>query len=151
VGFAPVGSLHTPKTDSPKDIEAARKATFDINEEGWTYNYSWYCDPVILGHYPQQGLELFGSDVPEYTQEDMELICQPLDIFGVNIYSGAVVEADKEGNPVPVASPRGFPMTMFRWLVNPRSLYFGPKFLQERYKLPIVITENGLASMDWVH
>src|SRR5690606_36940397 len=51
VGFAPVGSLHTPKTDSPKDIEAARKATFDINEEGWTYNYSWYCDPVILGHY----------------------------------------------------------------------------------------------------
>jgi len=40
---------------------------------------------------------------------------------------------------------------MFRWTINPSSLYWGPKFLSERYKLPVVITENGLASMDWVH
>jgi beta-glucosidase len=42
-------------------------------------------------------------------------------------------------------------MTMFRWPVQPDALYWGPKFLQERYQLPVVITENGLASMDWVH
>ena len=42
-------------------------------------------------------------------------------------------------------------MTMFRWPVQPDALYWGPRFLQERYKLPVVITENGLASMDWVH
>lgn len=151
IGFAPVGSLHTPETDSPQDIEAARKATFDISEKVWTFNYSWYCDPVILGHYPEQGIKCFGSDVPDFTTEDMELICQPLDIFGVNIYSGVVVKADKQGDSVPVPEPTGYPMTMFRWFINPRSLYYGPKFLQERYNLPIVITENGLASMDWVH
>ncbi|MDF1808530.1 MAG: GH1 family beta-glucosidase [Phycisphaerales bacterium] len=151
IGFAPVGSLHTPETDSPADIEVARKETFNIDKEGWTYNYSWYCDPVFLGHYPEQGIELFGDDVPEYTKADMELIHQPLDICGVNIYSAGVVRADEKGNPVAVPNETGFPMTMFKWTINPRSLYFGPKFLNERYGLPIVITENGLASMDWIH
>jgi len=31
------------------------------------------------------------------------------------------------------------------------SLYWGPKFFYERYKLPIVITENGMANCDWVY
>lgn len=151
VGFAPVGSLHTPETDSSADIEAAREASFRIDENGWTYNYSWYCDPVFLGHYPKQGIELFGDDVPEFTDDEMELIHQPLDICGVNIYSAAVVRAGEDGKAEPVPGATGYPMTMFKWTLEPRSLYFGPKFLQERYKLPIVITENGLASMDWVH
>ncbi|MEX0876127.1 MAG: GH1 family beta-glucosidase [Phycisphaerales bacterium] len=151
VGFAPVGNLHTPATDSPADIEAARRATFEIPEKGWTYNYSWYCDPVMLGNYPEQGLRLFGADAPKFTDADLELMHQPLDVFGVNIYSAGVVKANENGDPEPVAGHRGYPMTMFRWSVNPCSLYYGPKFLQERYKLPIVITENGLASMDWVH
>ncbi len=151
IGFAPVGNLHTPETDSAADIEAARRATFDIEEKGWAFNYSWYCDPVFLGHYPEQGLELFGDDVPEFTAQEMELINQPLDICGVNIYSSVIVRAGENGDPERVPSVRGHPMTMFKWTIIPRSLYFGPKFLQERYGLPIVITENGLASMDWVH
>ncbi|MBO6513061.1 MAG: beta-glucosidase [Phycisphaerales bacterium] len=151
IGFAPVGCLNTPATDSAEDIEAARRATFGIDPDGWTYNYSWYCDPVLLGEYPEVGLKLFGDDVPKWTDADMELMHQPLDLFGVNIYSAGVVRADEQGDPVPVANPRGFPTTMFRWTINPSSLYWGPKFLQERYNLPVVITENGLASMDWIH
>jgi Beta-glucosidase/6-phospho-beta-glucosidase/beta-galactosidase len=34
--------------------------------------------------------------------------------------------------------------------VVPESLYWGPKFLYERYKLPILITENGLSCTDTV-
>jgi len=30
------------------------------------------------------------------------------------------------------------------------TLYWGPKFIYERYQLPIVITENGFAGLDWV-
>ena len=37
-----------------------------------------------------------------------------------------------------------------KWQVTPESLYYVPKFLQEKYKLPIVITENGLCCPDWV-
>lgn len=151
IGFAPVGSLHTPATESPEDIEAARKASFTVPEEGWTYNYSWYCDPVMLGHYPEQGLRFFGADVPKFTDADLETMHQPLDMFGVNIYSAAVTRAGADGEPKTLPNPRGYPTTMFRWTINPSSLYWGPKFLSERYKLPVVITENGLASMDWVH
>ena len=151
IGFAPVGNLNTPLTDSPEDIEAARKATFDVPDEGWTFNYSWYCDPVMLGHYPEQGIEFFGKDVPDFTDADLETMHQPLDMFGVNIYTAGIVKAGADGKPEAMPNKRGFPTTMFRWTINPSSLYWGPKFLSERYKLPVVITENGLASMDWVH
>lgn len=35
-------------------------------------------------------------------------------------------------------------------MVTPETLYYTPKFLYEEYHLPVVITENGLSSMDWV-
>ncbi len=151
IGFAPVGNLNTPASESPEDIEAARQETFKVPEEGWTFNYSWYCDPVMLGHYPEQGLEFFGDDVPKFTDADLDTMHQPLDMFGVNIYSAGIVKAGKDGKNEMIPSVRGYPTTMFRWTINPESLYWGPKFLSERYKLPVVITENGLASMDWVH
>jgi beta-glucosidase len=34
--------------------------------------------------------------------------------------------------------------------VTPESLRWGPKFLHERYRLPLYITENGLSNTDWV-
>ena len=36
------------------------------------------------------------------------------------------------------------------WPVTPQCLYWGPKFLQERYHKPIYITENGLSCRDVV-
>jgi beta-glucosidase len=150
IGCAPVGNLSVPMTETPADIEAARKATFSVPEKGWTFNYTWYCDPMLRGEYPEDGLKLFGDDVPEYSDADMETIHQPLDFFGVNIYSAERISAAGE-KPVEVPREEGFPTTMFRWTIQPSALYWGPKFLSERYELPVVITENGLASMDWVH
>ena len=37
------------------------------------------------------------------------------------------------------------------WTITPKSLYWGPRFFYERYKLPVVVTENGMADCDWVH
>ena len=34
--------------------------------------------------------------------------------------------------------------------MTPEALYWGPRFFHERYKLPILITENGMSSADWV-
>ena len=49
---------------------------------------------------------------------------------------------------VPVAP--GHPLTAIRWPVEPESLYWGPRFTWERYKLPVWVTENGLSNVDWV-
>jgi len=37
------------------------------------------------------------------------------------------------------------------WRVTPEALYWGPRLFFERYRLPIVVAENGMASYDWIH
>ena len=41
-------------------------------------------------------------------------------------------------------------MTHYGWPVAPASLYWGARFAYERYGLPLVITENGMANLDWL-
>jgi beta-glucosidase len=60
------------------------------------------------------------------------------------------VEAGEDGKPKLIDFPAGHPSTHFHWKVAPGGIYWGPKFLHERYNLPIVITENGLSCHDWV-
>ena len=33
--------------------------------DNWTWNISWFSDPVFLGHYPKEGLEKFKEYLPE--------------------------------------------------------------------------------------
>jgi len=149
VGWAMVGVTHTPADDLEENIEAARAATTSvINRDLW--NNAWYADPAILGHYPESGLRLYAADAPKPHPGDMETIHQPLDFYGLNIYHGIPTAPGKDGAPVATERPPGIPRTAFGWPVEPESLYWGPKFHHERYKLPIYITENGLSSMDWV-
>ena len=94
-------------------------------------------DPVYLGEYPEDGLQLFGSDMPKYTAKDMETIAQPLDFFTTNIYNGRVTRVGKDGKPEKTSKALGHPLTMMEWTMTPDSLYWGPKFFYERYKKPI--------------
>jgi beta-glucosidase len=80
----------------------------------------------------------------------MELIKQPLDFFGVNIYGGQYVRAGADGQPEEVPMSLGAKLTAFEWYVTPESLRWGPRFFHERYGQPIVITENGLSNRDWI-
>jgi beta-glucosidase len=148
IGCAPVGFTRFPVTADPADIDAARAATFAV-EGGWTNN-TWYADPIVLGRYPEDGLRLYAADAPKAVPGDFEQMCQPLDFYGVNIYNGAPVRHGADAKPVEVPRPPGGPITAYKWPVDPQSLYWGPRFLHERYKLPIVITENGLSNVDWV-
>ncbi len=158
VGYVPVGMVKTPATDSPGDIEAARQSMFSIAGTHWRtlqsakhcWNNSWWIDPVVLGQYPEDGLEFFKEDLPTIQPSDMETICQPLDFLGMNTYFGWTVRAGEEGNPEEVAFPIGQAQTALRWDVHPDVLYWGPKFFSERYKLPLMITENGMSNIDWI-
>ena len=107
IGFAPVGLSKIPATDSAADLAAAREAAFAVNAEtAWTN--SWWMDPVFLGHYPEQGLRFFGEHVPRIAAGDLELISQPVDFCGINIYQGQYVRAGDAG-PEPVTTPVGYP------------------------------------------
>ena len=80
----------------------------------------------------------------------MKLIHQPLDMYGQNIYNGIAVRAGADGNTEFVKRYDGFPRTALDWPVTPEALYWGPKFLYERYGKPVYITENGMSCHDWV-
>ena len=44
----------------------------------------------------------------------------------------------------------GIPRTDMGWPVTPDALYWGVKFIYERYKTPVMVTENGVAIVDFV-
>lgn len=148
VGMAPEGIVKIPYSDSPEDIEAARTAMFAMKDENLRIN-SWWMDPVFLGHYPEDGLRLFKEKAPIIRHGDMEIINQPLDFFGFNNYYADVVRQTEDGIETVKPSP-GSPRTGYNWDVTPSSLYWGPSFFYERYKLPIIVTENGLSNVDSV-
>lgn len=149
VGFAPTCGIPYPASDKAEDIEAAKKVMFGIPEDSnWTWNVSWWSDPVLLGHYPEEGLRRFSSYLPKITKDDMKLISEPIDMYGQNIYNGWEVKMGENGEPVSVPRYMGFPTTACGWPITPECLYWGPKFLYERYQKPIYITENGISCND---
>lgn len=152
IGYAPTCSMAYPASDRPEDIEAARKVLFSFYNpmDNWTWNVAWFNDPVFLGKYPESGLEKFRDYLPEITEEDMKLISQPIDFMGQNIYNGYIVRAGEDGEPEIVAPPAGAPKTAAGWPVTPECLYWGVKFIYERYRMPLYITENGMSCHDLI-
>lgn len=150
VGYAPTCGMAYPASDKPEDIEAARKVLFGFEQpmDNWTWNVAWFNDPVFLGKYPEEGLQKFAEYLPEITEEDMKLISQPLDFMGQNIYNGYMIAAAEDGGFEYIDRYAGFPKTAANWPVTPDCFYWGVKFLYDRYKMPLYITENGMSCHD---
>ena len=47
---------------------------------------SWFLDPVILGHYPEDGLKAYAEDMPAVPDADMKEIHEKPDFLGLNIW-----------------------------------------------------------------
>ncbi len=150
-GWAPHITVPFPVTNEEPHISAARQAFFDASQGDWCFNNAWFADPVLLGAYPTDGLSRLGHLLPKGFEADLPKMHQPLDFFGANIYQGRAVRAADDGTYEVVPRLPGYPHTMFHWPFESEVLYWGPRFIHERYELPVYITENGCASMDWVH
>jgi beta-glucosidase len=134
------------------DIHAARELTFRVDarpDASSVWFMSWWTDPIYLGAYPERALADYGRAAPRIKAGEMAIIGERLDFFAVNTYKGIWARAGAEG-PEDVEFPPGFPTSTYGWPIVPEAAYWGPRFLHERYRLPIVITENGLACRDWV-
>jgi beta-glucosidase len=159
VGWAPIGRCKVPATSSEADLAAAKQATFAVTSKDY-WNNAWLADPVLFGRYPEDGLKLYHDDLQEagdgkaawtslHDAADLRTINQKLDFYGLNIYDAERVRMGDAG-PEKVDFPPGHPQNALRWFVEPDSLYYGPKWLYERYQTPICITENGMTNLDWV-
>ena len=148
-GFAFVGSATVPASTSSDDIQAAERAMFDVGDDLETSN-TWWMDPILLGAYPEDGLERHGKNLPEKYAADLRVINEPVDFMGFNTYSGRLIAASKGNLYEEVAFPKNYPVTAFNWYVVPESLYWTSKFFTERYHIPLYITENGMSNVDRV-
>jgi beta-glucosidase len=151
VGF--VGCGMVPLPDGDKDAEVARAACFNhpkADPERWAWSASWWMDPVMLGAYPEDGLRWYGQYLPVGFERMLRELYQPLDYCAINTYEGRRVRLDAQGNVEMLPLPPGHPRTAADWGVTPEALYWGPRFLWERYRSPVFITENGMSAHDAV-
>ncbi|HVV09176.1 GH1 family beta-glucosidase [Amycolatopsis sp.] len=108
-----------------------------------------YLEPVVLGSYPGEIVPY----LPTGFADDLPIIAQPLDFYGINYYEPQGAAAPGEHNPLPfeLRPIEGFPRTTNDSPVVPDALRELLVDLNARYDLPpIYITENG-CSYDGVH
>lgn len=131
--------------DGKQALQAAYDATFALQGDDWWFSYAWLLDASVFGRYPED-TEAFRKLNDAISEADRRIICEPMDYIGLNVYNGIPVDAI--GRRVNLAP--GFPRTALKWPVTPECLYYGPRFIFERYGLPLIITENGQSCNDRV-
>lgn len=139
VGYAPTGGGFTPWDDSKAAIEEAREKTYSLDAH--TMANTWWSDPIVLGVAPEPLKNVL-------SEEDLKSICQPLDFFAYNVYNSSNY-GEEEGKVNSRVYP-GLARTAFDWPITPEVLYWTAKFHYERYHLPILVSENGMANRDFV-
>jgi len=108
-----------------------------------------FAEPVLLGRYPDEMV----PHLPAGFEDDLPVIAQPLDFYGVNYYEPQAAAAPGEGSPLPfeLRSVEGFPRTTNDSPIVPDGLRELLVDFHGRYRLPpVYITENG-CSFDGVH
>lgn len=137
---------------SPRDIEAAQKRMI--------FYIGWFADPVFLGKdYPVEMREYLGSRLPEFTSEERELVKKTAPhnaFYGMNHYSTKYARAlpdppeyddwtaNIEESATNSEGKEVGPASALVWLrVTPHGFRKLLKWVWNRYKLPIMITENG--------
>jgi len=127
-------------TPSPEDQRAAERADALWNRA--------FLDPQFLGRYPT----LLEQELAPYLQaDDLAMIHQPLDFFGVNHYSRNYIVQDPAAvlGYAMAAVPPGAPVTGMGWEINPGVFRDTLVDIHRRYgPIPIYVTENGAGFED---
>ncbi|MCH2108034.1 MAG: GH1 family beta-glucosidase [Polyangiaceae bacterium] len=150
ISAAPVLITAVPTSESKEDREAAREATF-VMQNDVLRSSSFWMDPIYGQGYPEEAFRIFGDAMPQVAQTERSKMCRPLDYCGFNLYDAPLVKRGPDGGLEFPSPPPGSPQTAFQWPITEEAHYYGPLFAAERYKLPILITENGLSCRDRIH
>ena len=160
IGPAPNISIVYPATSKPEDIIAAQNCSAIRN---WLY-----LDMACFGRYNSLSWSYLEkkSYTPEIKDGDMEILksAKP-DFIAFNYYSSLTVEQSKNdgsdvssiGDQQIVNGEEGFfkaaannnlEKTEFGWEVDPVGFRATLREINERYNLPLMVTENGLGAFD---
>ncbi|TXG48440.1 hypothetical protein EZV62_027734 [Acer yangbiense] len=131
---------------------AARRLDFQLG---------WYLHPIYYGDYPEVMRKKLGDQLPEFTQEDKDLLRNTLDFIGLNHYTSRFIAHEVnslvEGNHYQAQEMEridGFESTkrFYIWQAASEWLYVVPwgirkalNYIAQTYNNPIIyVTENGM-------
>lgn len=134
IGIAMASTTYIPDDETEKSISVARERSFE-SMVGQGSN-SLYMDPIVLAK-PTKMLKGVLS------KEDLKIISEPIDFIGVNVYQPSNAMFKDSGYSCNNKS-------MLGWIIDGRCLYWTVRHYYERYNLPIMVTENGMANADSV-
>ncbi|MGH3468918.1 MAG: glycoside hydrolase family 1 protein, partial [Thermocrispum sp.] len=156
IGIASNHSPTWPLSDDPADVAAAA---------GYDALVNWlFADPILRGEYPDP---LLAAAMPDTVDDDLKVIAEPLDFFGINYYQPTLIGAPSpddaaespvlEGARLPEGLPftphelSGLPKTDFGWAVVPDGLREIITTFHARYGEalpPVYVTESGCSYHD---
>jgi len=145
-----------PLTDKKEDVAAAQRAL--------EFFLAWFADPIYLGQYPISMVDRLGDRLPQFTEEEKDLLMGSSDFFGLNHYT-TLFAADARGNlevgsvygngglsedqDVNLSADPNWKKTAMGWAVVPWGCQKLLAWISDRYDAPdIYITENGCAYAD---
>ncbi|MBO7373238.1 MAG: family 1 glycosylhydrolase [Oscillospiraceae bacterium] len=136
IGIAMAATTYIPDSEDEVGLKDAAKKSFESTVgEG---SNSLYCDPIALGKASKQLRRKLSA-------EDLKIISEPIDFIGVNVYQPSNGMLNKKGYDTDA-----LPKTSIGWVIDGRCLYWTIRQYWERYHLPIMVTENGMAGNDTV-
>ncbi|MBD3265103.1 beta-glucosidase [bacterium] len=159
IGMANNCDWREPRTDAAQDREAAERAL--------QFFLGWFADPLYFGTYPETMRERVADRLPQFNEDDREVIQGSCDYFGLNHYTtmhashckpGEEQDMDASGNGgllqdqnVNLATHTAWEKTTMDWAVVPWGCRKLLEWIDARYARPnIYITENGCSFDDRV-
>jgi beta-glucosidase len=145
VGLAENATVCVPVIESRENIEAARRATRDLNAP--------FLTTLLEGKYPDGYLEREGANAPRIEAGDLKAIGSRLDFVGLNVYTPTYVRADGSARGYAVEQPQAsYPRMASPWLlIGPECIYWAVRNVCDLWNPPaIYITENGCSAADVV-
>ncbi len=136
IGIAMAACTYIPRSESAADLADAMQKSF-ASQVGEGSN-SMYMDPIGLGKATSMLKRALSA-------EDLKVISEPIDFVGLNVYQPSNPMLDKEAYEA-----EHHRKTSMGWTVDGRCLYWTVRQYWERYHIPLLITENGMAAPDTV-
>lgn len=133
IGIAMASSSFIPFSEKEDDVKDAYRMSFE-SAVGEGSN-AMYMDPIVLGKASKMMKRSLST-------EDLKVISQPIDFIGLNVYQPSNMNDKRYKEAYEKESHKH---TSLNWVIDGRCLYWTTRFYYERYKLPIMISENGMS------
>ncbi|MEC3861148.1 GH1 family beta-glucosidase [Mesobacterium sp. TK19101] len=149
LGMTNLGAVFNLEWADPADDSDEARAAADLYDG---YYNRFFLGGVFQGAYPEDVMAGLAPHMPEGWQDDFTTISEPVDWCGLNYYTRKLIAPDTGPWPSHKEVEGPLPKTLMGWEIFPDGLYNFLTRTAREYtgSLPLLVTENGMASPDVV-